>query len=226
MSYSAYLLVTLVVFVGGGFKAFTSRPGQRLLAWAAEHLRRRALLVLVAALVFTTADLVGVAVFEPELERADNPRNWAPGSISFLGLLVAYCAAWVGATGRSLLPGRDAQVRGSSLARMARLLVLLLCVFGLTGLSWSYLLEGLRAQSQGSEPTTDRASAADGVESAVQQALDAMHFGDCFATADCSGVPMPERATASTCIQLGGLGWQEAPGGCMAPVDWTPPAER
>ena len=75
MSYSAYLLVTLVVFVGGGFKAFTSRPGQRLLAWAAEHLRRRALLVLVAALVFTTADLVGVAVFEPELERADNGRS-------------------------------------------------------------------------------------------------------------------------------------------------------
>ena len=223
MSYGVYILLVGLALGVSGFLALTTHPVQQLLQSTVGHPRRSALVALAAALVLGMADVVGVLVFAPEYEHVGHSRSWPPGSISFLSLFVAYGAVWVAVTGRPLVPPRDAPVRGSSLFRMARLFMVLVIWAGMTGLSWTYLLNRLRARVAEPEPTSTRPSAASQVDAAMRETLDAMHFGECYATPDCSGAPMPARASASTCIRLGGRGWQEAPDGCMAPSDWTPP---
>lgn len=225
MSYGVYILVVVLTLGGGGFLALTTRAGHHLLRSTVGHPRRSALVVLAAALVLGVVDVVGVVILGPEYEHVGHPRSWPPGSVSWICLLVAYGAVWVAVTGRPLIPASNAAVRGASLFRMIQLLVVLTLWVGMTTLSWTYLLNGLRAWVAEPEPTPTRPSAESQVDAALRETLDEMHIGECYATPDCSGAPMWAHASANSCIRLGGRGWREAPDGCLALIDWTPPAE-
>ena len=174
MSYGVYILVVVRHLAVGA--SWRSRRAQATICSVdLGHPRRSALVVLAAALVLGVVDVVGVGT-GPEYEHVGHPRSWPPGSVSWICLLVAYGAVWVAVTGRPLIPASNAVVRGASLFRMMQLLVVLTLWVGMTTLSWTYLLNGLRAWVAEPEPTPTRPSAESQVDAALRETLDEMHM--------------------------------------------------
>lgn len=218
MNYGLYLLLVLVTVVGVGWMALSTTLVRRTLQTAVGRPRRRAVLVLVLAALMGTLDVVGLLLFAPESSGSSHPRDWPPGSILWLSWLLVWLSGWVLWTGKPLFPKPEAApLKKHSGLRFLRLFGFMVALLGMTVFSWQRSLGWVRAGHRA--PVSIPAStAASTIEKSIQEALEAMNFGHCYAAAGCTGEAMSAQTTARTCAETGGLGWRANEGDCMEPT--------